>query len=276
MIDLYRARGRPRRSGWASVGGGTDASDPLALSSVAPIRPGIDAPSILAKLGSRRPGHHGDIDHSSGRSVMDALAAGEHGHERLDPPGAGRGPLGVLDAVEDGVAVAAVERLEEGAAAGSRSSSRARSSGTWAALCGSYAASQRPSARARSTSRRPDGCISPRSIRSSALARLTCDHLLRRARERSAAPSGRRRRTACGRRSSRSRSPPPGPPRGSRTRCRCPCGRSSARRLRSPQAGRRATHARPACSETRASDAASRPRGHGSRKSDRRPAAYPR
>src|SRR4051812_47240793 len=47
-------------------------------------------------------------------SVVDPLAACEHGHERLDAPGTGRGTLGVLNAVEDGVAVAAVERLEEG------------------------------------------------------------------------------------------------------------------------------------------------------------------
>ena len=52
------------------------------------------------------------------RSVVDAFAAREHRHERRDSPGAGRRALGILDAVEDGVAVAAVERVEEGAGGG--------------------------------------------------------------------------------------------------------------------------------------------------------------
>ena len=47
------------------VGVATAANRRLAVSSVAPIRPGIDAPCVLARLGSRRPGHHGDIDQSS-------------------------------------------------------------------------------------------------------------------------------------------------------------------------------------------------------------------
>ena len=47
---------------------------------------------------------------------------------------------------------------------------------------GSYAASQRPSALARSISRRPAGFIWPDSMSAAALAQLILDHLLRGAR----------------------------------------------------------------------------------------------
>src|SRR5215204_3345840 len=58
------------------------------------------------------------------------------------------------------------------------SSSRRRSSGTVALLCASYAASHRPSALARSTSRKPAGFISPCSMSCLTFSRLTFDHLL--------------------------------------------------------------------------------------------------
>jgi hypothetical protein len=58
------------------------------------------------------------------------------------------------------------------------SNSLCRSSGTLAVLGESQAASHRPSTLARSTSRRPEGFISHRSISSVAFLRLTFDHLL--------------------------------------------------------------------------------------------------
>src|SRR4051794_30309342 len=46
------------------------------------------------------------------RSRVEPLAFGQHGDEFLDAGRAGLGPLGVIDAVEDGVAVSAVEPAE--------------------------------------------------------------------------------------------------------------------------------------------------------------------
>src|SRR3954470_1911628 len=63
-------------------------------------------------------------------------------------------------------------------AAGLASSADARSSGTVALLCDSYAPSHRPSALALSTSLRPAGFILPSSMSAVALVRLTLDHLL--------------------------------------------------------------------------------------------------
>ncbi len=49
---------------------------------------------------------------------MDRLAAGAHPRELCDEAGAGLGAFGVLDAVEERVAVAQVELVEEGAGFG--------------------------------------------------------------------------------------------------------------------------------------------------------------
>lgn len=45
---------------------------------------------------------------------MDRLTARQHGHEPVDARGPGPGGFGIVDAVEDGVAVSAFERREEG------------------------------------------------------------------------------------------------------------------------------------------------------------------
>ena len=107
---------------------------------------------------------------------MNALARLEHGDELRQPAGARLGPLGVLQAVQDGVAIAAVERVEERAAPRGSASAAARSSGTTRCSGRRRRRSQRPSARARSTSASPAGCIAPGAISASALARLTFDH----------------------------------------------------------------------------------------------------
>ena len=65
------------------------------------------------------------------------------------------------------------------AAPGLAASAAARSAGTVALRCDSYAASQRPSARAASTSARPAGRIRPAATSCSTLSTLTRDQRLR-------------------------------------------------------------------------------------------------
>jgi hypothetical protein len=104
----------------------------------------------------------------------------EHRDELLDAGPARLGLLRVVDAIEDRVAVGAVERLEELPRARAFPFKAARrSSGTSIVRAPEYAASHRPSAWAASTSRSPAGCISPRAMRSVAFSRLIFDHRLR-------------------------------------------------------------------------------------------------
>ena len=111
---------------------------------------------------------------------MQPLAAGEHLDELRDPPGARLRALGVVDAVQDRVAVVAVELARtRPSRAGSASRARWRSSGTWMSARRSYAASHRPSAFARSTSASPAGRIRPSAMRRSTFSRLIFDHFER-------------------------------------------------------------------------------------------------
>ena len=113
------------------------------------------------------------------RRRVNRLAAREHRDELGDPLRARLRPLRVLDAVEDRVAVVAVELLEElarGRVGVERGAQVVRHLAVVRRVVGG---SQRPSAFARSTSASPAGCIAPRAISASALARLIFDQIER-------------------------------------------------------------------------------------------------
>ena len=93
---------------------------------------------------------------------MKRLPAPEHLDELLEPARARLGLLGVLEAIEDRVAVLAVERRERlRAPRGRRRAPPAGRAGPRCCAATRYAASQRPSAFARSTSASPAGRILP-------------------------------------------------------------------------------------------------------------------
>jgi hypothetical protein len=113
---------------------------------------------------------------------VNLLVPFQHLDKLLDASGARFGFLRRLDSEEDGVAVLAIESRKELLCGGMFVQLHLKSSGTCARLAGSYAASQRPSALARSTSAKPAGCILPLSMSWSTFSRLTFDHRLLRAR----------------------------------------------------------------------------------------------
>src|SRR5258706_4453299 len=80
MVDRYATRACLLRAveRWPAARGLRLRTHRLAVSSVASIRLSIDAPCVLARLGSRRPGHHGDTDQPSGRRIPSSM-------ERYDP-----------------------------------------------------------------------------------------------------------------------------------------------------------------------------------------------
>jgi len=114
------------------------------------------------------------------RLRVNRLAGLEHRDELSQPPSPRVGLLGVVEPVDDRVAILLLSSAKNASAFGRASSSALEVVGDGAAplsLVGCL--QQRPSAFARSTSARPAGRILPSAISCSALSRLIRDHRLR-------------------------------------------------------------------------------------------------
>ena len=132
-------------------------------------------------LGQRRPARaRTPARAATSRSSVKSLPAPEHLDELLEPARARLGLLGVVQAIEDRVAVLAVERGE--APPRPRGPRRARPAGRAGPRCCAVSRRRRPSGRrpSRARSRRARrGASGPRSISASTLPTLIFDHFER-------------------------------------------------------------------------------------------------